>query len=123
MDRSQDRRLGVFAHDSVLAPDSSYTGTAVIQLPPAIYGTGYLFMVTDHDNQVYEHAWEFNNSRRNAIEITLTPPPDLVVTELHIPASAQSGQEITVSWTVQNQGPGAPFESDWNDRVYLSQIS
>lgn len=113
-------QLGVFKHQGLLASDSIYSQSATVKLPHAIFGAYYLFVVTDATQSVFEHVWENNNTQYRGLTITLTPPPDLVVTNLVIPTAASSGEEITVGWTVQNQGAGAPFESGWSDRVYLS---
>jgi len=115
-----DNKLASFKHFGSLAPDNGYQTSQTIVLPQQIYGMYFLFIITDVENQVYEHAWEKNNTRYHKIQITLTPPPDLVVTHVTIPGTGKSGHEITVGWQVQNQGPGAAFENSWNDRVFLS---
>src|SRR5690606_31174719 len=48
------------------------------------------------------------------------PPPDLVVTSVTPPADAESGQEVELQWTVENQGPGPTRVDTWRDVVYLS---
>lgn len=51
----------------------------------------------------------------------LIPLPDLQVTTVVAPTSAISGQTITISWTVKNNGPGnTPTGDSWQDAVYLS---
>src|SRR5262249_23726179 len=73
--------------------------------------------------------------------VTLAPLPDLTVSNVQSPPSAFSGQPMTVSWTVTNQGqgiaigqalqtgPGAPSSpivptlpanSYWTDEVFMS---
>jgi hypothetical protein len=44
---------------------------------------------------------------------------NLVVTDFTAPTIAGSSQEITVSWTVQNQGNVDTY-TDWYDRVVYS---
>jgi hypothetical protein len=46
--------------------------------------------------------------------------PDLVPYDIQMPANAFSGQEITVSWKVRNQGPGSTLDKEWIDNIYLS---
>lgn len=46
--------------------------------------------------------------------------PDLVVNNVQVPVSGWSGQEMTVSWEVQNTGPGSTLDGQWYDKVYLS---
>ncbi len=56
----------------------------------------------------------------SADQFTYTEPPaDLVVTAVSGPASAEVGESIHVSWTVQNQGDSTE-EPGWSDTVYLS---
>src|SRR5690606_25828988 len=68
----------------------------------------------------YEYNAEQNNWTGRALSSTLTPPPDLVVTSVTPPADAESGQEVELQWTVENQGPGPTRVDTWRDVVYLS---
>ncbi|HEX29157.1 TPA: hypothetical protein ENG04_03660, partial [Candidatus Poribacteria bacterium] len=113
--------LGSFYHDGVLIPGDSYTQSQTVTLPIGISGPYYIFVQTDSTNSVYEHAWEENNIGRCSvpINVTLTPPPDLEVTSITAPATANSGQSIDISWTVTNAGPGDTASSMWYDKVYL----
>ncbi len=49
---------------------------------------------------------------------TSPTPPDLAVTAVSAPATALSGQTLTVSWTESNLGD--PTSTGWYDAVYLS---
>ncbi len=111
-------------HIGILLPDSGYSTYERIMVPNTIWGKYYLFIRTDDHNEIYENVWESNNiSRTDSLIITLSPPPDLVVTDMQIPPTGNSGQPITIQWSVQNQGPGSPFESGWSDRIYISRVS
>ncbi len=46
-------------------------------------------------------------------------PADLEVGSVSVPAAAQPGQDVTVSWTVRNVGSTA-LTGSWQDAVYLS---
>ena len=48
------------------------------------------------------------------------PTPDLQVVSVTHPLNAFSGDNITVSWQVSNQGGAATAVTDWVDAVYLS---
>lgn len=115
--------LSWYQHQGVLAPESSYSGTDRVRLPNAISGTYYLYLITDAFNYIYEYTAESNNTRRDSINIVLTPPPDLVVTNVSGPPNGNSGKRILVSWTVQNQGANPPFEPGWQDRLYISSAA
>lgn len=51
----------------------------------------------------------------------LIPLPDLQVSNIQVPASANSGQNISISWQINNAGPGATIVNQhWKDAVFLS---
>ncbi|HKZ43853.1 MAG TPA: CARDB domain-containing protein, partial [Anaerolineales bacterium] len=117
----EDDLLETVPHTGVLDPSSTYMVERSIQLPEAIYGDFYLLVMTDRWDAVYENVWEENNLKASAvIHITLTPPPDLVVSNVVVPAEGQAGEPMIVSWDVTNNGAGETFESNWLDRIYLS---
>ena len=97
-------RLISFYHNAILLSDSSYTKSVSVKIPDGISGQYFLFVFTDYDNRVYEYTLETNNIRSKSIQITLSPPPDLVVTMVSGPLSGNSGSNILVTWRVQNQG-------------------
>ncbi len=52
---------------------------------------------------------------------TLKELPDLVVSNVQVPATAFSGQTITINWSVTNEGPGnTATNQSWTDAVFLS---
>ncbi len=54
-------------------------------------------------------------------EFSIIPLPDLVVSDVQAPATATSGQTITISWKVTNTGPGRTLPgSTWYDGVYFA---
>lgn len=122
LDLNTAYNLGSVFHFGLLGANEAYTGTATLQLPQKIFGSYYLFVVTDINNSVYENVWESNNSSvaSPAINITLSPPPDLEVSSLAVPATAASAGTLRVAWTVSNYGAGAPFEGFWEDQLYLT---
>jgi subtilase family serine protease len=62
---------------------------------------------------------EANNDAGVALEVTAPPTPDLIVTEITAPETAQSDDTVEVRWTVRNQGAGA-LDGRFNEYVYLS---
>jgi len=111
----QDTQLGYFQWNHTLAAGASYTETQTVRLPEVPAGSYYLILRTDHYDYLYE-ANEANNDRAVAITVTT---PDLTPTVLTAPASAVAGQQIEVSWTVENPeaGEAQPY---WYDRLYFS---
>jgi CARDB/PKD-like domain len=54
-------------------------------------------------------------------QFSLIPLPDLVVQNVQAPATAFSGQSISINWTVKNAGPGKTNTSQsWTDAVFMS---
>ncbi|HEX9660045.1 MAG TPA: CARDB domain-containing protein, partial [Rhodothermales bacterium] len=126
--RVNEQFLGRVARNGTLEPGESYSASNRIRLPDDKIGSGWVFVYSDIEGdakqavkgQVYEFNVELNNWAGDSFESTLTPPPDLIVTEVQGPPAAQSGERIDLSWTVLNQGPGATRVSTWVDIVYLS---
>ncbi|KKK55459.1 hypothetical protein LCGC14_3074340, partial [marine sediment metagenome] len=61
-----------------------------------------------------------NNLSRTDIPVTYREA-DLQVTELTVPAAAMSGETITVSYQVTNEGLRDTRQDGWNDRLFLSR--
>lgn len=54
-------------------------------------------------------------------QFILIPLPDLVVQNVQAPATAFSGQTISINWTVRNPGPGkTTTNQNWTDGVFLT---
>lgn len=54
-------------------------------------------------------------------QFRLIPLPDLVVSDVQAPATANSGQTVTISWKVTNIGPGKTLPGvTWSDGVYFA---
>jgi subtilase family serine protease len=120
---SSARLIGSRQHDGGLAHDDGYTvSNFTVNVPVDVAGDRYVFVVADYQNKVYEFVNENNNSNldaRHAIHIQATPP-DLIVPAIEAQsAAAAAGSQVTVNWTVRNQGA---FDAGpgWFDTVYLS---
>jgi subtilase family serine protease len=111
--------LGNFAQNRSLGNGEKYTLTQTLPLAPSVSGR-HLVVRTDVSNQVGETG-ESNNSRAAASLVT-PQAADLRVTELRSEASASSGEETTVTWTVGNFGAAVwSGTRAWVDAVYLSR--
>ena len=97
-----------------LAADGTYTINRSITLPNVTPGDYYLFFRADGSQNQGET--NENNNYSQAIPITIGAP-DLIISEASAPESGGLGENISVSWTVENQGS---FEAgaDWNDYIY-----
>ncbi|MBE9160631.1 putative Ig domain-containing protein [Nodosilinea sp. LEGE 06152] len=117
---SNDIMLGSFARSGLLNAGAFYTRNELVELPFNLAGDYSLFVVTDSGGSVYEATNEGNNSS-SALPVTVNrQTPDLRVTQLNVPVTAQSGGAFTINWTVENQGIARTNVDFWYDQVYLS---
>ncbi|MHC4994061.1 MAG: CARDB domain-containing protein, partial [Planctomycetota bacterium] len=112
--------FGFFTHVGALGVDGFYDRAVEVTLPHGLTGTYYLVVETGGP---FEFVFTGNNTNvSNAFEVTLTPPPDLTVSDIVVPDNAvTSGSAIDVFWTVRNEGPGVATGS-WTDRLRLVEV-
>lgn len=129
-----DVLLGTFHHEGVLGIGESYSRQEQIALPFTVVGNYRLFVVTDArlnvidddiatgpEGLVFEDDHEDNNATA-ALPITVSRnTPDLQITTVTAPTTAQTGGALNVSWTVRNSGQGPTNVTAWFDDVYLSR--
>ena len=98
-----------------LKAGESYTITRNLTIATGTLGSKYLLFRANADGAQGEIDLT-NNVRASAITLTA---PDLVVSGLDAPAGAALSENVTISWTVRNQGTSlAP--ASWWDVFYLS---
>ncbi len=113
--------LGQSTFNHHLLPGQSYNGSRQVTLPKYISGDYYIYVYTDATNNVFEHANEDNNVlRSNLFEIILSPPADLLVTNVVHPVSLSNIETFNVNWSVLNQGAEKTTSGGWTDVIYLS---
>ena len=127
-----DILLAQVQHTGALGPKAGYDNSVTVTLPVDLApGTYYVTPWTDLYSVVLQDSLAVNvnpddpnnlnseNYKARAIQV-LAPLPDLVVTQLTAPKQAQGGDNITVSWTVENAGNGVAQPTGWIDTVYLT---
>ena len=123
---ADDQLLAEVAHTGELAGGGSYSASFTGMLPAGmtLEGDYHLFVVTDAAGAVYEYTDLASNSGMTGqIEIVPRRYVDLDVTAISIdPAVGKSGDAVSVTYTVANNGIGAT-SGMWTDRVYLSSDS
>jgi subtilase family serine protease len=119
---SDDRVLGEYTHTGGLEVDGYYTRNETISLPPAFTGHYNLYIQTDSQGAVFENGSKTNNRSKapNFFDVMPIPYADLRITQLQPTGNANSGQPLSVEWTVINEGIGITSPSDWLDRLYLA---
>ncbi len=124
--------LGSFGRRGVLAVGDTYSRTAEVTLPYRDNANGdlagtYYVVVETASGTPYEFIYKDNNRRvvSDAIEVSATPLPDLVVTDIQAPEAVQAGDTIDVFWTVRNDAAvdTAVLNNTWTDTVYLQDIN
>jgi hypothetical protein len=101
-----------------LEPDGSVEINTTLNIPDGLEGSYYLIVHSNAFEMVCEFDLE-NNMGSLLIEIQLTPPPDLLVTNISVPNELRAETIIPFSYTVNNQGSGIAAGS-WLDKIYLS---
>ncbi len=94
--------IGSSDHFGALTPGASYQSSQTYTLPNGISGPYYILVDTDATGQVFETD-KANNVDASSIAIT-SNPPSFAVTAFTAPSTAGTGQPITVSYTVLNNG-------------------
>ncbi len=117
--------VGEFTHTGALPVGASYTDTEVALLPASLTGRFYVFVVTDALDTVLEAPDNASNSLLLAqpVDVMTRPYSDLIVASVGAATSATAGGNLSVTWTVQNQGIGTTSSPQWVDRIFISTDS
>jgi subtilase family serine protease len=123
LNTTQDIRLTSVSNSaSTLRGGDEYSSSPVVLLPVGVSGTFYFFVLTDANNAVDEFAFELNNSGfdEQPTIVHLTPPPDLEIQSLDLPAAVDAGRPFTLRYRVNNSGATRTPNTAWTDSFYLS---
>jgi hypothetical protein len=116
---NNDIFLGATSVNNTLFRNSEYNKQVTVTLPSGISGNYFILVVTDIVNTVNESN-QNNNTMSSAITITLSPWADLVVTSINPTQNVTAGRNITVNYTVNNNGTGNILNKQWRDDIFLS---
>ena len=104
-----------------LAPGSSATLERLVTLPLELSGSYHLILSTDAGQQLIETGAEDNNQRSSVLTLDLAPYADLLVSDVVAPTlTIGDPVQVTVAWTVRNQGTGVGRQTQWTDAVVAS---
>ena len=123
LDVVHDIPVGNVMFDDTLASHSdAYTQVLETMLPPGISGPYYVIVLAD--SSIPRHVYEENRTdniriSQNAINIQLTPPSDLFVSGISLPAKGRPGQMLEWQFQIKNNGL-RPAVGSWYDTLYLS---
>ena len=113
-----DRNIAAVSSSGLtpLGGSASYTRSFQISLNADVGGDQFLLFETNADMRQAE-----TDSTNNVASLPIrVDVPNLTITDATSPASATAGEQVTVTWTVQNTS-AFPTGSNWYDGVYFSE--
>ncbi|MCK4658429.1 MAG: hypothetical protein KAV82_02815, partial [Phycisphaerae bacterium] len=113
-----DTTMALFAPPGLLGAGETYPGSVEFAMPETP-GDYWVIVYTDVNDNIEEGADDDNNTRVSSIVVSPAPRPDLLMVEVIAEATGVAGSEVTVQWTVRNDGE-AEATGMWTDRVYIS---
>jgi Concanavalin A-like lectin/glucanases superfamily/CARDB/Secretion system C-terminal sorting domain/Thrombospondin type 3 repeat len=118
---ADDISLLTDVHSVALNAGEQYTANRPITLPLDKVGNYFIIVQTDAESNVNDIN-RTNNTRATTtlINIALTPPSDLRVTNLVVPTQGIAGQPLKVKWTITNASGGVTNSDSWFEGIYLS---
>lgn len=103
-----------------LLPGAFLSRTRVIQVPDSAFGPFYLYVMADLSDRFCEYPYENNNLKRfGPFTISRSPDKDLQITGVEAPSTADAGSQVTLSWNLENKGPGAIIATEIKDSLAL----
>ena len=102
-----------------LAPNATYTDTALFRVPLPQNGKVYLIVRANSGNSFYESNTDNNISAQECV-VTLPQPGDLIVSDIAMDGNVISGDTLQVSWSVKNIGSNTLSGNGLRSLVYLS---
>ncbi|MDA8746284.1 hypothetical protein N9N28_16795, partial [Rubripirellula amarantea] len=127
-----DRLLKSVTHRGELEVGEFYENVVTVNLPAFTEGQFYITVFSDPYNRVFENQFatnlnpdapndiDGNNFKATPITVLLTPPADLQVTDVTADSVATGGEQVTVSWRVENRGTAPTDRERWADAIYIS---
>jgi len=117
--------LGLKANTNTIPPGDSLLINKDVTIPNGISGNYYFFVHTDFGDTIYEGGLDNNNLLIdiNPISISLSPWIDLSVENIVLPDSSVSGSQISIHYSVKNEGYAETGSDSWKDKVYISKMS
>lgn len=112
--------VGSKIHNGFLGAGAFYTDSVQVTPTNGLEGSFYFMGYTDATTVVFENDNEDNNISSVPVFLVKPLPCDLTVIGIEHPAETESGEDLTVSWQVNNIGSHAAY-SKVRDAVYLSE--
>ncbi|MEK8049722.1 CARDB domain-containing protein [Ideonella sp. DXS22W] len=118
---SGDISLGYASWGSQAGGGNEVERSLDVTLPVGRAGPFYVLVKADAGNRFAEGS-ELDNTGFDPalLDVTLAPPADLVAGTISLPANAQPGQAMDITYTVNNASTNAALGA-WRDTLYLSR--
>jgi hypothetical protein len=104
-------------HSGELLSDKSYSVSEVLTVPEGISGQAYIYVVCDNNSQIFEGGIKDNNVLK--IPVTILTP-NITIKNLNHPDMANSGDTLSVEFTIENIGDGKLLKKEFNQALYIS---
>ncbi|MCA1746636.1 MAG: hypothetical protein LC655_02995, partial [Bacteroidales bacterium] len=110
-----------YIHSDTLQSGQSKTTDVEVRIPSIEAGDWYIYVQTNAGESIYEHEASDNNVFQSGPwQIKQRLISDIEVSYLTVAGSADTGQEISVSYNVTNTGLAPPNAFNWDEIIYLS---
>ncbi|MBN8789018.1 MAG: hypothetical protein J0I84_18185 [Terrimonas sp.] len=118
--------IGTKSNLAGLASGESYTNSINFTIPVNYNGAFYAHVITDYGSVAGSSPLQItrNNDTASgvaAMNVTLSPTPDLRVEQVFTPSTVFSGSTVNITYHVKNYGALTPASSSWVDSVFISQ--
>ena len=121
---ADDLVLVSFEHAGPLAIGETASASLDVILPNGIEGIYHLIVAADAQDTVVEGGGAENDTAAASFTVILAPYADLALSAVTAAETIIGDPaDLTVTWTVTNQGTGAGPVAAWTDRVVLSRDS
>lgn len=110
---------GHFNVANEIKPGADYAKSENFNIPADLQpGTYYVYVYTNPTKKVFEYPGT-PQIKRSSVPINIARP-DAVLATIDCPPVASGGQTVQISYNVLNNGPGAVFNHQRNDKLYIS---
>lgn len=107
---------------NVIQPGSNFPRDTSFRIPSDLQpGNYYVYVYTNPTKTVWEYPGT-PQIKRSALPVSIQRP-DATVPSISAPPVSAGGQQITINYSVVNNGPGAVFNHQRSDRLYISNFS
>lgn len=108
--------------NNVIKPESEFAKAEGFTIPSDLQpGNYYVYVYANPTKTVFEYPGT-PQIQRSPMPIAVTRP-DATISSLVVSAASFGGQTITINYSVLNNGPGAVFNHNRNDQLYISNFS